>query len=502
MTFELICIVLFMFAPALAYWVFEKAGVKGWKSLVPFYNYWIWLKVIGKKWWWYLLLLIPFFNVFMLLLMLDYTALCFNKTKIGPQALAIFFPIVYLPYLGLSQKEKYINPKERVKIKKSVSREWFDAIVFAVGAAYIIRMFLFELYVIPTSSMEKSLLVGDYLVVSKIDYGPKTPQTPIAFPFVHHTLPLTQFTKSYVEWIKLPYYRFTGLSTIKRGDAVVFNYPDGDTVALKMQNVSYYTLLRVYGRERVWNDKANFGDIVSRPVDKRENYIKRCIALPGDTLEIRDQMVYVNGKQQELPERAQFKYVVTTDGFSFNQKTLDKLDMTEDLEVGENNQYLLTLTSQSRQQLETNPFVKSIHQNVDSKGYWRPDLFPFDSNYIWNPDNYGPLYIPKAGATVSLTLKTLPLYERIITAYEHNTLEVKNGQILINGQVATTYTFKMDYYWMMGDNRHNSADSRYWGFVPIDHVVGKAVFVWLSLDSKKSWTDGKLRWSKMFRVVK
>jgi len=358
-----------------------------------------------------------------------------------------------------------------------------------------------EAYVIPTSSMEKSLLIGDYLFVSKLSYGPKIPNTPIAFPFVHHTLPLTKSAKSYLEWVKWPYYRFPGFTHIKHNDVVVFNYPDGDTVALKVQNQSYYALVRDYGRERVWNDKYNFGDIVARPVDKRENYIKRCIGLPGDTLEIRDQVVYINGKASQLPENAQFKYKVTTDGSFINRKILDKLHITEEVETADDGSMLLTLTAESAAKIKQLGNVTSIEKTLLPKGYWQPYTFPFDSNYVWNVDNYGPLFIPKAGTTVPLNLKTLPLYQRIIEAYELNKLEVKGDKIFINGKESNSYTFKMDYYWMMGDNRHNSADSRYWGFVPVDHIVGKAVFVWLSLEKNKSLFNGKIRWNKLLRTV-
>jgi signal peptidase I len=496
-------LIIIIFFPVINYWIFEDAGFKGFTALVPGYNYYIWLKVIDKPWWWLILMLVPFINIFMIMLMLVQTAISYGKHKLGEQALSVVIPFVYLPYLGISAREKYIKPDDRVKVKKSQVREWTDAIIFAVVAASIIRIFMVEAYTIPTSSMEKSLLVGDFLFVSKLSYGPKIPNTPLAFPFVHHTMPLTKYTKSYLEWIKWPYYRFPGFTSIKHNDVVVFNYPDGDTVALKIQNASYYALVRAYGRERVWNDKFNFGDIVARPVDKRENYIKRCIGLPGDTLQIINQVVYINGKAIDFPEKSQFKYEVVTDGSQINKRLIDKLDITEEIEMTASGNQKLTLTTEAAAKLKQLPFVKSVDKQsvLQPKNFWSPDIFPFDSTYPWNVDNFGPLYIPKAGATVNLTLSNLPLYERIINAYENNSLEVKDGKILINGKEATTYTFKLDYYWMMGDNRHNSADSRFWGFVPSDHIVGKAVFVWLSLDSNKSLLGGKIRWSKLFRSV-
>jgi len=499
MTILLLIIILF---PMLNYWIFKKAGVDGYKALIPFYNYYVWLQIMGKPWWWLILMLIPFINFFMIMLMLVQTAVSFGKYNLGDQALAVLVPFAYMPYLGISEKEHYIKPENRVRPKKSQVREWTDAIIFAVVAASIIRIFMIEAYTIPTSSMEKSLLVGDFLFVSKMSYGPKLPNTPLAFPFVHHTMPLTKFTKSYVEWIKWPYYRFPGTTTIKHGDVVVFNYPDGDTVALKMQNNSYYRLVRDAGYERVWNDKFNFGDIVARPVDKRENYIKRCIGLPGDTIQIADAVVSINGKKLDFPDLSQFMYKVKTDGNTINKRLINKLDITEQIQTDESGDQYITLSQQSVAALKELPNVLSIEKFIQPKGYWVPDIFPYDSAYAWNVDNFGPLYIPKAGTTVQLTLANLPLYSRIINAYELNTLDVKNGKIFISGKEATSYTFKMDYYWMMGDNRHNSADSRYWGFVPVDHIVGKAVFVWLSLDNNKSLFDGKIRWSKLFRTVK
>jgi len=497
-----ILIIIILVFPALLYKVFEDAGKQSWQALMPVYNYYVWIQIIDKKWWWFALMFVPFINMFMIMLMIVETVKCYGKNDLGNQALAVLFPFAYLPWIGFSADQKYTVPSEIVKIKKSVAREWIDAIIFAVVAASVIRIFMVEAYTIPTSSMEKSLLVGDFLFVSKLSYGPKIPNTPLAFPFVHHTMPLTQYTKSYVEWFKWPYYRFPGLTSIKHNDVVVFNYPDGDTVALKVQNQSYYALVRQFGKERVWSDKFNFGDIVARPVDKRENYIKRCIALPGDSLLIKDQVVYVNGKISELPGEAQFKYVVKTDGSAMNKKVLDKLNITEDVETNENGDMVLTLTASSLAKVKALGNVTSVEKLVQPKGFWQPYIFPFDSTYAWNVDNFGPLYIPKAGATVNLTVANLPLYSRIIEAYELNKLEVKGDKIFINGQEANKYTFKMDYFWMMGDNRHNSADSRFWAFVPMDHIVGKAVFVWLSMDSNKSILDGKIRWSKLFRTVK
>ena len=497
----IILILTFTFFPVLLWNTFEKAGYKGYYSVIPFLNYYYWLKIIDKPMWWYIFLLIPFINAFMVMLMIVELLKSYNMRGLHQQAAAVILPVVVLPWLGMKDKT-YVHPSKLPVYKKSALREWVDAILFAVIAATIIRMFWFEAYTIPTSSMEKSLLVGDFLFVSKISYGPKIPNTPIAFPFVHNTMPLSKTRKSYLEWIKLPYYRFPGLSKAKHGDAVVFNYPDGDTVALKVQNQSYYALIRDYGRQRVWNDKMTFGDIVARPVDKRENYIKRCIAIPGDTLQIINQEVFINSKKQELPPLAQSKYYVRTNGARLSNRLLSKLDITEDVMMSAPGEYHLTLTQASAKELETNSEVVEVKNIVYPEKHRQDFIFPFNEKYVWNLDNFGPLYIPKAGDKIKLTTDNLCLYDRIITAYELNTLEVKNNRIFINGEETDTYTIKLDYYWLMGDNRHNSADSRFWGFVPNDHIVGKAVFVWLSLDQNRTLFDGKIRWNKTFRVVK
>lgn len=511
-----ILFIIFLILTVIGLWkLFEKAGQPGWTILIPFYNFYIWLKIIDKPIWWYIFILIPFINVFMILLMIVELAKCYNKYSLWEQGLSVIVPFFYLPYMGFIEKEEYINPKDRPKITKTFVREWTDAIIFAVIAATIIRTFLVEAYTIPTSSMEKSLLIGDFLFVSKVSYGPKVPNTPIAFPFVHHTLPLTKQTKSYLEWIKLPYYRFAGLGEIERFDAVVFNYPDGDTVALEQQNASYYSMIRnaelsfknqsgsnyIPGQGRRYIESRY--TIVARPVDKRENYIKRCMGLAGDTLEIINQDVYIDGIKVKNPGRKQYRYRIITDGSFFNPKILDDYNVNPDERGMTNNGWQAVLPNDVAEKLKSLPNVKKVERLSHSKEYWNPDVLPYDSSLaIWNEDNFGPIYIPKAGTTVPLTKLNLRLYTRIIDVYENNDLEIKGDKIFINGVESDSYTFKMDYYWMMGDNRHNSADSRFWGFVPMDHIVGKAVFVWLSLDKNKKWFNGKIRWNKMFRIPK
>lgn len=502
---ELVIIIPLSFTiPTVFAWqLFAKAGKPGYFSLIPFFNLYVMLGIIKKPVWWLVLLVIPFLNVFVYMLMLVELVKCFGKYRLGQQFLAVVVPFVYLPVVSLEKDVAYQDPKLTERPKKGAAREWLDAIIFAVVAATIIRTFMFEAYTIPTSSMEKSLLVGDFLFVSKMAYGPKIPNTPIAFPFVHHTLPWSQTAKSYVEWIKLPYYRFAGLGDVERNDAVVFNYPAGDTVSDRFQsNVSYYSLIKEYGRKRVWNDQRNFGNIISRPVDKRENYIKRGVGMPGDTILIKNAELYVNGQPSKAIGTVQFKYLVKTDGTMINQRLLDRYNITEGKRLSMPDEYIFWISRDIARELEALPNVKSVKKEVEAAGKWSPDVFPNSKNYAWNIDNFGPLWIPKAGETVKLTTDNLPLYKRIIHAYEMHDLEVKNNQIFIDGELADTYTFAMDYYWMMGDNRHNSADSRIWGFVPRDHIVGKAVFVWLSLDPNKSVFNGKIRFDKSMRVVK
>jgi signal peptidase I len=504
MNLYLILFILFTVATVAGLWgIFTKAGEAGWKILVPFYNLYIWLQIIRKPLWWYIFLLIPFINVFVILLMIVELLKCFKKYGLGEQALGVIFPFAYLPYLAFSPAEKFHEPGSVPPFKKTVVREWVDAIIFAVIAASIIRIFFFEAYTIPTSSMEKSLLVGDYLVVSKVSYGPRVPNTPLSFPFVHHTMPLSETAKSYLEWIKLPYYRFPGFAGIKNMDVVVFNYPDGDTLSAKYQsNISYYYLVRRFGRNALWNDPQNFGEIIARPVDKRENFIKRCIGIPGDSIRIVDRKVFINGVEEKNPGKRQWKYIVHTDGNPINQMNLEKLGITEPPQVFSNGDYELTLSDEAKEGLKQFSNIKSIEPEILPKGQWDPDIYPFDSTYRWNVDNFGPIWVPKAGVTIKINSSNIMFYKRIIGVFEENDLKIHDGKIYINGKESGTYTFKMNYYWMMGDNRHNSQDSRYWGFVPEDHVVGKASLVWLSLDPNKSLFDGKIRWSKLMHIVK
>lgn len=361
---------------------------------------------------------------------------------------------------------KFWQPSS-TKAKKSWLREWIDALVFAAIAATLIRTFLMEAFTIPTSSMEKSLLIGDFLFVSKVNYGPRIPNTPVAFPFVHHTMPLTDSTPSYSRIIEWPYMRLPGFQKIKNNDVVVFNYPMED-----------------------W-----------RPTDKKENYIKRCVGIAGDVLEVKEGILFVNGKQAEMPERMQWAYHVKTDGSDFNPKALKSLDIIEGGKASNMGDFRIPLTKESAAKIKSFGNVQSVEPMFEKAGEYADYIFPHDSLLKWNVDNYGPITIPAEGMTIQLDQKNIAIYRRSIEVYEKNKFELKEGKVYINGQPASSYTFKMNYYFMMGDNRHNSADSRFWGFVPEDHVVGKAVFVWLSLDQNENNIFKKIRWSRMFRFI-
>lgn len=386
--------------------------------------------------------------------------------------------------------------------KQTKTVEWIDAIIFAVIAASFIRGFFIEAYTIPTSSMEKSMLIGDFLFVSKTAYGPRVPETPLSFPFVHHTMPMTKNTPSFSTLIQNDYRRMKGFGSVKRNDIVVFNFPEGDTVASNFPQQSYYSLVRELGWKRVNTDKRTFGKIIARPVDKCENYIKRCVGVPGDKLEIIEGQLYVNDSQQDVFEGVQHNYFVKTNGsVGISESTLDKIGISKaDRESYGGGQYMFPLTKEMAKQLQDISVVTEVNQIIVPADNRDENIFPFHRNFPWNVDNYGPIFLPKKGETIELTIDKLPLYERIIQTYEKHNLKVEGETILIDGQATTSYTFAMDYYWMMGDNRHNSADSRYWGFVPEDHIVGKAVFVWMSLDKDKNFPFN-IRWKRAFSLI-
>jgi len=392
------------------------------------------------------------------------------------------------------KKKDTTTPKK----KKTKGREWVDAIVFAVVAATIIRVFFIEAYTIPTGSMERSLLVGDFLFVSKVNYGARIPMTPVAFPFAHHTMPITG-TKAYWDGVQWDYRRLPGLSDIKRNDVVVFNFPEGDTVALEAQDRNYYELVRSLG----WSAVNSQFTVTSRPVDKRENYIKRCIGIAGDVISMKNGLVSVNGKPEMLKPTGQITYAVKFKSPDVNFAVFTDMGFDIQSEItalSEPNTYEFTGTAEMMAGVRKLNYVESVKENTALPAYQDLAVFPHDKNRVWNVDNFGPITIPKKGLTVQLDSVNMPLYERSIRIYEGNKLEKSGSDWLINGQKATSYTFKMNYYWMMGDNRHNSLDSRYWGFVPEDHVVGKALFIWMSFNDHGSFFS-KIRWNRLLRGI-
>jgi signal peptidase I len=391
------------------------------------------------------------------------------------------------------QKNKSTQPKK----KKTKGREWFDAVIFAVVAATIIRVFFIEAYTIPTGSMEKSLLIGDFLFVSKVNYGARIPMTPVAFPFAHHTMPITG-TKAYYDGIQWKYRRLPGIQEIKRNDVVVFNFPDGDTVALEAQDRDYYDMVRSVGRAAVQSQYT----IVSRPVDKRENYIKRCIGISGDVLSMTDGLVSVNGKAEPMKNTGQIDYTVEFKTSDVNFQVFEEMGFVIDRDIMavSQNSYNFIGTPLMMDEVKKLDFVVSVKPRTAPKEAAESGVFPQDPNRKWNADNWGPVLIPKKGWTVKLDSATMPLYQRCIAIYEGNKVEKVGNGWTINGVKADSYTFKMNYFWMMGDNRHNSLDSRYWGFVPEDHIVGKALFIWMSYDTNASFF-GKIRWGRLFRGI-
>lgn len=387
-----------------------------------------------------------------------------------------------------------------------VVMEWVEAIVFAVVVTTLIKQFIFGMYVIPTSSMESTLLVGDYLYVSKLRYGPQVPNTPLSFPLVHNTMPFSSTKKSYSESVKWDYHRLKGLSDVERGDVVVFNFPAGDTVVLGRQNETYYDILRDYQQQYGEEEgrRALFSDytIIYHPVDKRENYVKRCVGLPGDTVVLADAKLRVNGEALGDIPTLQQNYLVYTDGNPISNRVLQEMGLSqEDIYYDSNNKiYYMPLTAENVKRVEglNNVIRMGLMENNRPSAY----TFPHDERYPWNGDNYGPLWIPSKGATVQLTTENLPLYRTIIENYELHRVEVRGDKVYIDDKPVTKYTFEMDYFFMVGDNRDNSADSRYWGFVPEDHIVGKASFIWMSTDKHKGRFPFNIRWKRLFTKIK
>jgi len=504
--------------------LFAKANENSTSGYVPVWQFITWQKITERPWWWILILIVPGVNFLMLIIMHVQLTWSFGHRDAKSTALAVVAPFYQLPKMAFDKETVYTGNIDWNVTEKGTGREWGDAILFALIAAFIIRTFTFEAFTIPTPSMEESMLVGDYLFVNKLKYGTRVPNTPISFPLAHHTMPVIG-TKAYLEWMKLPYMRLPGWADVGRGDAVVFNFPEGDTVIVNQQNVSFYAERRKMAFRNAQSNEAKFdanpwkylkqaqrelenrpGGLVVRPTDKKENYVKRCVGIAGDNLEIIDRVLHIDGKPQTQYKDIQFLYLVEFNKTFTNKMKEDLKDNLginyEDRAQASGNNSIYFLTEKQVTELGQRNFVNKITP-FDTGGENFRAVFPNVKGNTWTKDNYGPIYIPKRGDNLPLTKENIDLYERCITAYEGNEMTRKDGKTYINGVVADTYTFKMNYYWLMGDNRHNSLDSRYWGLVPEDHVVGQASFIWFSRDKEKGMTEkGGIRWNRIFTGVK
>ena len=474
--------------------IFDKAGVEPWKAFVPILNWSEWLKLIGKPQWWILLLFIPIVNIFYYAYMLIGLSKSFKHYGFWHHAAAVLFPFIYLPYLGFSREEKYfgvdgLRPGEHLP-ETGTARSWVDSIIFAIVAAHLIRMFLIEAYKIPTSSMEPTLQIGDYMFVSKMHYGSRIPITPLSLPLIHHTIPMTKW-RAYSELIKLDYIRLPGFQKIKRNDIAVFNVPFENNMKSEM-SLRYYPEL-------------NYD---SRPVDKREHYIKRIVGMPGDSLEVRNNQLFINGAEAENPENLQFHYVAR-----LNENPT--MEQWREMGVRAYNNYFNGSTNPSpvgtnAVQIDTQPetfeslknepvidtIVAADYTNSRTKFFAE---FPGSGKEKgWTIQDYGPIQIPKKGETITLTPENIDIYDEVISVHEGNELTInEEGTFIINGEQTNQYTFQLNYYWMMGDNRHSSLDSRSWGFVPEDHIVGKPLFIFFSSQGGEGNTG--IRWNRMFK---
>ncbi len=513
--------------------LFEKAGIPGWKALVPGLAAVEWCKMVGRKPAYAAWLLFPIVNIFI------YAGLCvdmarsFGKHSFWQAALAVIYAPIPFFLIGRDPKLKYNGPileQERdfhrqyaeAKAKddkatlrrleannvfrKSPLREWVEAIIFAVFAAAFIRMFLIEAFVIPTSSMEGSLKVGDYLFVSKAHYGIRMPMTVLQFPLVHNRFSQQSSgllaRESYLSKPSLPYFRLPALEQIDRNEPVVFNFPAGDSVIITPGRTYdiYQWRREMEILQRLGRPLPPMPPVVVRPIDKKDHYIKRCIALPGDSLHIRNGQVYINGQPAQNPQHLQFAYYLRNTSGLLNLRKIEEIgvNLNDAIPVefpnGEFRQYY-NLDAKQVEKVKSWGISVERFEPGTRPGY----VFPNDAQQYghWTVDNFGPIYIPKKGTTVALTPASMPFYERIIRVYEGHTLEIRDGKYLIDGKEATTYTFAQNYYWMMGDNRHNSEDSRIWGYVPEDHVVGKPLFIFFS--TKNASLRNGIRWNRIFR---
>ncbi len=504
------------------YFLFPKANVEAWKGLVPVLNLIEIFKIIGKPTWKVIWFFVPIVNLFAFVSMAIDLVKSFGKYEFKWTVLSFFYAPIAFFLIAFDKETKYIwpayakekeinnklaeytntkNTREYKKLmlnnpfKRPIWREWVESLTFAIFAAAFIRMFLIEAYVIPTPSMEGSLDVGDYLFVSKAHYGIRTPMTIAMFPLLHNRIPFIN-TESYLKKPSLPYFRFKPLEQVERNKLIVFNWPAGDSIYLTSrrsysynqvhQNLSDYLKYDPELRAKVKNK-----DIIVRPVDKKDHYIKRCVAQAGDTLQIKNRELYIDGIKQKAPIHRQFKYIARRP-LKISRKKLEEWGVES--AYGRGMVYFLNDEQVKKIKEVSGENALEVVNNPED-----PSLFPNNKKYFhsWSLDNYGPIWIPEKGVTVDLTVENLPLYRRIIDAYEHNDLKVKGNDIFINGQKANKYTFKQNYYWAMGDNRHNSEDSRSWGFVPEDHIVGKPLFIWFS--TKNNNMSEGINWNRIFK---
>ncbi|GAA4274565.1 signal peptidase I [Aquimarina gracilis] len=467
--------------------LYVKAGRKAWEAIVPVYNAVVLMKIINRPWWWVILLFIPVINVIMLPVIWVETIRSFGRNSTQDTILAVVTLGFYIFYVNYMLDVSYLENRDLKP--RTATGEWISSILFAVVAATIVHTYFMQPYTIPTGSLERTLLVGDFLFVSKFHYGARTPMTAVSFPMVHDTIPLVR-TKSYMSKPQYPYFRLPGFQKIKRNDIVVFSWPV-DTVSK-------------------FRDRSNKG--YYKPIDKKSNYVKRCVGVPGDSLSVVDGYVHINGEKNVLPDRAQlqFSYTGTPKGNNFNSQNLYDRYKIKPGEFGflSPSEFVAAgMTEEAASKFKSHPSVASIQRDITPKGKAEYGIFPNNGKVNWNRDNFGPIYIPEAGKTVKMDLKSFSLYRRIIEVYEgselgiDNKLTVNGTQVMLNGKPIDNYTFKQDYYWMMGDNRHNSEDSRAWGYVPANHVVGKPVFVWFSWDSNARGLFNKIRWDRMFTTV-
>ena len=477
--------------------LYIKAGRQAWEAFVPIYNATVLMKIINRSPWLTILLFLPIINLLMFPVVWVETARSFGKNTYTDTFLAVVTLGFYNYYLNYVADINYVENRDINP--KSSSGEWVSSILFAVIAATLVHTYFIQPFTIPSSSLEKSLLVGDFLFVSKMHYGPRVPMTTVAAPMVHDTIPVLKkksylfnddITKKETSWInklQLPYLRIPGFEIIDRNEIVVFNQP-ADTLL----DMNDFTPDRNY----------------YKPIDKKTNLVKRCVGVAGDSLEVRDGYVYINGVKNELPDRGklQFSYEVDLkEGKSFDNSIINYLisryDITDGIYGTVDNRIIIpAATDEAANQFKNHPSVAKLTKSIEPKGKRDASMFPHDPQYEWNRDHFGPIYIPEKGKTIDINLDVLPIYKRVITEYEGNTLRVEGNQIFINNALATNYTFKQNYYWMMGDNRHNSIDARAWGFVPFNHVLGKPVFIWMSWDSNAKGFN-KIRWDRMFTTV-